>query len=309
MRRAIALLITLMFIMAITISIGVGLSYTKRAQNTLKDENFLLQSNIILNDVLALLKKSQELKLLTIDKTGEALNIFLSQSSFIPFSSSGIDIALEISSARSKFNPNALISADKKKIDYDKVMALQVFLEKRMLNPTYVEILLDGLGGVKEDMSYNSDIFNSNETLYRDAIFSKQHLEVFNEFYTNTFYDNSLKLVKFDKLFYFVDDASLSSKYEIDLNYATADVWELMLGVDATRAEELALGGGYYSEKNKANYLSNDEIKALENFNTTYEPQLLLDVNVEIIQDKFSSSISFEYDIKNRKGYNFSYEI
>lgn len=309
MRKAIALLITLMFIMAITISIGVGLSYTKRAQNTLKDENFLLQSNIILNDVLALLKKSQELKLLTKDKTGEALNMFLSQSSFIPFSSSGIDIALEISSARSKFNPNTLISVDKKKIDYDKARALQVFLEKRMLNPTYVDILLDGLGGVKEDMSYNSDIFNSNDTLHRDALVSKQQLEVFNEFYTNTFYDNSLSLIEFDKLFYFSDEAKASTSYKIDLNYATADVWELMLGVDAMRAEELSLGGGYYSEKNKANYLSNDEIKALEIFNTTYEPQLFLDVNVEIIQDKFSASISFEYDIENTRGYNFSYEI
>ena len=63
MRKAIALLITMMFIIAITISVGVGLSYTKRAQNVLKDENFLLQSSIILNDVLTLLKNSQELKL------------------------------------------------------------------------------------------------------------------------------------------------------------------------------------------------------------------------------------------------------
>lgn len=308
MRKAIALLITIMFIMAITISIGVGLSYTKRAQNTLKDENFLLQSNIILNDVLALLKNSQELKLVAKDESGDAFNIFLAQSSFIPFSSSGIDIALEITSARAKFNPSTLISVDKKSLDLVKVNALREFLSRRMINQSYVDILLDGLGGVKEDMSYNSDIFNSNDTLYRDSIANMKHLEVFNEFYTNTFYDNSLSLIEFDKLLYFSDDANASNTYKIDLNYATPDVWELMLGVDALRAEELAYGGGSYSKNNQAE-LSDEEKSALLNFNTSYDPQMFLDVTVEIIQDKFSASISFEYDIEHTRGYNFSYEI
>ena len=306
MRKAIALLITLMFIMAITISVGVGLSYTSRAQDSLKDENFLLQSNVILNDVLALLKNSKELKEVAKDDSGDAFNIFLAQSSFIPFESSGIQIILELSSARAKFNPNTLQGSSPEVLT--RISLLREFLAKRMVNQTYVDILLDGLGGVKDDLSYNSDIFNSNDTLYRDSIASKQHLEHFNEFYKNSFYDNSLSLIDFDKLLYFSDDANSTNSYVIDLNYATAEIWELMLGVDAMRAEELALGAGYYTEEEKPE-LSIDEANALLNFNTGYAPQMFLDVKVEVIQDKFSANIAFEYDITTQKGYNFSYEI
>jgi len=306
MRKAIALLITLMFLMAITVSIGVGLSYAKRAQNSLKGENFLLQSNVILNDVLAILKTSEELKLVAKDDTGQALYMFLAQSSFIPFESSGIQIALEITSARSKFNPSTLLKADKTP-DLDKISALRVFLAKRMINQSYVDILLDGLGGVKEDLSYNSDIFNSNDTLYRDSIASKEHLDIFNNFYKNSFYDDSLSLLEFDKLLYFSDDANASNAYKIDLNYATREVWELMLGVDVVRAEELAFGAGSYSTDNQP-ALSDEEKDALNNFNTSYY-ETFLDVKVEIIQDKFSANIAFEYDIATQKGYNFSYEI
>ena len=306
MKRGIALLITLMFIMAISISIGVGLSYTKRAQNTLKDENFLLQSNIILNDVLALLKNSEDLKLVAKDKSGNAFNMFLAQSSFIPFSSSGIDISLEISSARSKFNPNTLRGNSQEVLT--KISLLRNYLMKRMVNQGYIDILIDGLGGVKEDLSYNSDIFNYNDTLYRDSISSMGHLEVFNEFYKNSFYDDSLKSIKFDKLFYFSDDANITQAYKIDINHATADVWELMLGVDEIRAEQLALGAGYYSKENPAD-LSADEKVSLDNFNTSYDAQMFLDVKVEVIQDNFSAHISFEYDLEKQEGYNFSYEI
>jgi len=307
-KKGIALLITLMFVMAITVSIGIGLSYTKKAQYSLADENFLFQSSIILNDVLTLLKTSKDLKLLKEDKTGGAFAMFLAQSSFIPFSSSGIEIILEIKSARSKFNPNTLISVDKKKIDNAKINALKNYLVKRQVNYSYVDILLDGMVGLKDDLSYNSAIFNENDTLFRDYIVSDRHLKLFNKFYRDNFYDNSLASVNFDELFYFSSDANASENYFIDLNYATKEVWELMLGVDESRAEELAFGEGSYSTNNLPD-LSSEESILLSKFQTTYTPQLYLDVKVEIIQNKSSANISFEYDILKAKGYNFSYEI
>jgi len=307
MRRAIALLITLMFIMAITLSIGVGLSYTKRAQNTLADENFLLQSNVIINDVLAILKNFKELQLLEKDTSGAMMYGFLAQSSFIPLESSGIQVVLEIKSARSKVHLSTLLKADKKSFDLARVNAFRNYLTKNMINSTYVDIILDGLGGVKEDLSYNSNIFNSNDTLFRDYIVDANHFEVFNDFYKNSFYDNSLSLVEFDKLLYFSDDANASSSYKIDLNYATPEVWELLLGVDKPRAEQLALGGGTYSKEYPPE-LSDEELGALSDFDTSYY-ELFLDVKVEILQGKSSANIAFEYDIVQQKGYNFSYEI
>ncbi len=306
MKKGIALLITLMFIMAITLSIGVGLSYTKRAQKSLSDENFLFQSDIILHDVLSLLKKSKDLQFVAKDKSGKAFNIFLAQSSFIPFESSGITVTIEIKSARSKFNPVTLMKVNSKKIDLPRVNLLREYFARKQLNNTYVDILLDGLGGVKADLSYNSNIFNTKKMLFRDYIVSKKHLDEFNEFYKNSFYDNAISRINFENLFYYAKDTK--GKYLIDLNHATQDVWELMLNVNALRAKELVLGEGSYSISNKVP-LNKDELSMLSNFQTSYEPQMFLDVQVEITQNKSSAKIAFEYDIKNTIGYNFSYEI
>ncbi len=302
MKRGIALLITLMFIMAITLSIGVGLSYTKRAQKSLSDENFLLQSNIILNDVLNLLKTSQDLKLVAKDTTGTAFNLFLAQSSFIPFESSGVAVTLEIKSARAKFNPSVLKGSN----TLARINLLREYFARKKLNNTYVDILLDGLGGVKADLSYNSNIFNEKTTLFRDYIVSRKHLDVFNEFYKNSFYDNAISQIDFDNLFYYSNDTNAS--YTIDLNHVTQEVWELMLNVNALRAQELVMGEGSYSIDNKVP-LSDDELSMLSNFKTSYAPQMFLDVQVEITQNKSSARIAFEYDITTHKGYNFSYEI
>ena len=291
-----------MFIMAITLSIGVGLSYTKRAQKSLSDENFLLQSNIILNDVLNLLKTSQDLKLVAKDTTGTAFNLFLAQSSFIPFESSGVAVTLEIKSARAKFNPSVLKGSN----TLARINLLREYFARKKLNNTYVDILLDGLGGVKADLSYNSNIFNEKTTLFRDYIVSRKHLDVFNEFYKNSFYDNAISQIDFDNLFYYSNDTNAS--YTIDLNHVTQEVWELMLNVNALRAQELVMGEGSYSIDNKVP-LSDDELSMLSNFKTSYAPQMFLDVQVEITQNKSSARIAFEYDITTHKGYNFSYEI
>jgi len=302
MKKGVALLITLMFIIAITFSIGVGLSYTKRAQNTLSDENFLFQSEIILNDVLNVLKGSQNLKQI---KDAYTLNMFLSQSSFIPLESSGISITLELSSARSKFNLRSLLSADRRTIDINKVNLLQSYFSKKMVNTSFVDILLDGIGGVKPDLSYNSNIFNNNEALFRDYFVSSKHFDKYKEFYKNSFYDNSLSKIDFDKLFYYGDDTNGS--YNIDLNYATKELWEMMLGVGPLRAQELVNGAGRYTQDSPP-LLSRDENASLAKFKTSYyEP--FVNVKVEITQNTSKAKIAFEYDIANQKGYNFSYEI
>lgn len=294
-KKGIALLLTMMFIIAITLSVGIGLKYTNNAKDSLKNENFLLQTSVILDDVLTILEKSKELDSVLKDKTGESLYIFLSQNQFIPIEYSNIRIGIEFSSARSKFNLNTL--------DALNVQALKQYISNYMVEPSYVDILLDGMSGVKEDASYNSDIFNEKPTLFRDYITSYEHLEEFNDFYTNKFYDNSLAKIKFDDIFNYSKDTNTS----IDLNYASVEVWKLILGVSDEEAEQLALSGGSYTQEDPPK-LSDEQNKILQNYkHSYYEPYI--DVKLEIIQDKFSAKIAFEYDIKNRKGYNFHYEI
>jgi len=299
-KNAIALLITVFFVMAITVAIGIGLRQVKEASMHVEGERFMLQTSMILDDVLNILQTSKEIDQVIAKKSSEVFFVFLSSVSFIPFQTSNLKVSIEIKSARSKFNPNSLMDGNNTMARAD---VLREYMSKNMVNREYVNILLDVMGKIKEDESYNSAIFNDKPSLFRDYLVSQKHLDEVNDFYMKSYHDNNLKNIDFENLFYF-------SKYrdeKIDLNYATPQTWEMMLGCDRVRGEQLSLGGGTYNSL--ANVDLNDEEKiALAKFNTSFfEPYL--DVLVEISQESQSAKIKFEYDISTKKGSNFVYEI
>jgi len=303
-KRGIALLVTLLFIVAITLSVGVGLKQVKEAAVEIQNENFMLQTSVILDDVLKLLQNSQELALVSKNESSEALYVFLAQSSFIPFEAAGVKIALEIFSARSKLNINTFgdINVTQGR-ENKKLNALKLYLNTYGVNIVYADILMDLMGGIKEDMSYNSEIFYEKPYLFRDYVISSTHLEELNDFYMKSYHENSLKNIDFSNLFSFNRD----KKSKIDVNYASVATWELMLGVNQLRAEEHFLGAGMYSKLEDLN-LNDDEKLAIKGFRISYfEPHL--DINIEVIDNENVAKIHFEYDIKTKKGSNFSYEI
>lgn len=302
-RPAIALLITVFFIIAITLSLGISLKQVKEASNEVQSEAFMLQSALVLEDVMNILKNSQELDAVDQDNSVEGFFLFLSEVSFIPFESDGMKVSIEIASARSKFNVNSLLDVNSS--NPIKTAAMQVYLSNFAINDAYVGILLDNMSKVKDDNTYNSAIFNENPYLFRDYIVSQKHLDEINNFYMQNTHENAITKVNFEKLFYF----SKSKDYAIDVNYATKETWRLLLGCDELRAEELALGGGTYLKKEEFLLLLNDdEIKALNRFETDiYQPYL--DVKVEISKNDQKAFIRLEYDIKTKKGSNFVYEI
>ena len=297
MRRAVALLITLFFIMLISISVGIGLKQVNEASAHVKGEKFLYQSSVILEDVISILNNAQELKDIN---SSEGLALFLSESSFIPFQAQGIQVSIELSSARAKFNVNSLVD-ENHKANTQRVASLKQYMSNYMVITTYVDILLDAMSGIKDDMSYNSDIFNTKVDLFRDYIASKKHLDELNEYYTSYYHEYSLKNIEFEKLFSYSTDKN----YKIDLSFATPEVWELMIGCDKQRAVELS--SNFYTSKDEIG-LSKEEQKRLENFSTTLFEKFL-EVSINISQDKHSANIKFEYDIQNAKGSNFVYEI
>lgn len=296
-RNAIALLITIMFVIVITVAIGFGLKQVNIASQIVKDENFTYQCQIILEDVLNILQTSKEVQMVSDDNSSEGLFIFLSQAAFIPFESSGLEVILQISNARSKFNP-LLLKQNQARQD-----AVKLYLNNYRINNQYVDILVDNMSGVKEDNSYNSAIFDEKPYLFRDYVASAEHLEAINDFYAREYNDNSLKKINFDNLFYYSDDNST----KIDLNYATTEVWEMLLGTTKERAEFLTNGAGSYTDLTSLN-LNSDELERLALFDTSFFEPILF-VKVEISQNGSTSKINFEYDIKEKKGSNFVYDI
>lgn len=301
-RKAIALLITIFFVIAITVSIGVGLKLVNKASDEVQSENFMLQISVVLDDVLKILKTSVELDNIVKDKSANSFFLFLSQASFIPFESSGIKISLELKSARAKINPNIFVATHLPG-NNEALNAFKQYLNNYNINTVYADIMLDVMSGVKEDSSYNSEIFYDKPDLFRDYIVSEKHLEEVDDFYKKTYHDNSLKNINLENLFYFSNDKNSF----IDLNHATVDAWELMLGCTKERANAIVFGAGTWDVIDDINLLD-DEKNMLNKFNTSFfEPYV--EVVVNIMQNNNSAKVRFEYDMKTKQGKNFSYEI
>ena len=301
-KNAIALLITLLFIIAITASIGIGLKQVNKASKEIEKEKFMIQANVTIEDVLKILQNSPELDMIVEEKSAISLFTFLSQTSFLPFESSGAQIILEINSARSKFNPNLILESNST-INEPINQSLREYLSNNNINLALVDIMIDVMGGIKEDLVYNSDIFYEKPELYRDRLASREHFREIQDFYESSYHENSLKNINFNNLFLY----SNTKDMKIDLNYATAEVWELILGIDKLRAQEILQGAIPY-EKLEDLGLQDDEKEKLNRFKTSFfEPYL--DIKIEVIQDDKIAKIRFEYDLVNKKGTNFSYDI
>ena len=305
-RKGIALLVTLFFLMAISISIGIGLKHVNEAKSSIKDENFLLQTNIILDDVLAFLENMPEMKYLKKDKIGDALDIFLAQSEFIPFEAEGIKVGISIKSARRKINLNELldlnISADS--VEPQQLEYFKAFLSGYGVNMSYVDMLKDSVSKYNINYTPSTDILDAKPDIFRDYIASYEHLEEINEYYKDTYYENSLAAIDFKDLFYLGRDSNNS--YCIDSYYMSTWTIHMLTGMSLEEAEE---NEGH-------DFISGDDSNETDNImgfrlckSTDVDARKFLDVHLEIIQDEKTANISFEYDILNAKGYNFSYEI
>jgi hypothetical protein len=294
-KNAIALLITVMFVMVITVAIGIGLKQINSAASVVKDENLMYQTSIIVEDTLTILQNSKDIQQVVETNSSSNLYLLIAEAGFIPFEINGLEIVMKISSARGKFNPA--------QIDVNNTQALQIYFNSYNVNSQYIDILRDSISGIKEDNSYNSTIFDKNPYLFRDYIASSEQLKKINDFYTQEYNDNSLAKINFDELFYYSKDTNMS----IDLNFATTEVWQMMLGCQKERAEFLNAGGGSY-ETLESMDLNDDEKEFLRAFKTSFFEPILF-VELEISRDDVHSKVTFEYDIKHKKGSNFVYEI
>lgn len=300
MKKGVALLLTLMFIIVITATIGYGLKQLNNSMQKVDNEKFMYQNVAITNDIINILKKSKDIKALQDKNATDKFHAFLSNTQFIPLNTKDIQIKISISSARSKFNPN-IIAVNKDAREY-----LREYLNNNfMVSYDYADVLLDNINfykAKKDKNIYNTDIFDKNPSLFRNYIASKEHLNQINDFYQE---ENSINLDKipFNELFYYSKNIDMA----IDLNYATIQTWEFMLGIDKIRAEELYKKEGTYHKLKDLN-LNDEEKKRLSKFKISfYEPYIL--VNIFTQKDNQFAHISFEYDIKNEKVSNFAFEI
>jgi len=298
MRSAIALMITLFFVMALSVSIGLGLKYVKEGAKSVNEEQFLIQTRSFLADFLTMLRKAPQVANIN---SADTLSLFLSEASLIPLSSGDTNVIIEIGSARDKISPEIFNTKAKR-------TAFLSFLSRKGVNIEYLNILDDIMGGIKVDGSYKSDIFTNRPTLFRNYIASKQQLEEADAFYTETFHEQNLKNIRPTELFY-TSAESNATNYKMDLNYVKPIVWELLLGCDKQRAEDLSANAGDYANIKDLG-LNRDEKLALLRFHQNisyYQP--FISVKITIIKDDAKAVITFEYNLESKKGSNFVMEV
>jgi len=299
MKNAIALMITLFFIMALSVSIGLGLKYVKEGAQSVNEEDFTFQARSVLEDFLIMLQNTPQIASIN---SADTLSLFLSQASYIPINNKDVNVIIEISSAREKMSPIILNTQEKRDM-------FKSFLSSNAVNAEeYMNILDDMMDGIKEDATYKSDIFNTHPTLFRNYIASDKHLQETNKFYMQTYHDDSIKNIKTDELFYLSTERN-ATKYKMDLNRIKPICWQVILGCDEQRAEALSANEGFYTNINDLG-LSDDENLSLTKFSQNisyYEP--FLAIKILILKKHHRAKISFEYNLKSKRGSNFVFEV
>ena len=308
-KRGMALLITLFFIISITLAVGIGLKQVNEARSEIEKENFMIQSRVVLDDVLKILTKMSKEYSTQNDASGEGFYTFLTESAFIPFESSGVKTSIEISSARAKLNVNAI--ADE---NLSTKVALESYFESRMIGLEYMDMLFDVIKGRRVEPPYRTNIFYEKPLLFKESnnyISSYENLKEINEFYKLSYHDNKIDKINFKNLFYFTSD----NNYSLDLNCMSSSVRDTIWASDVVYVEDEQQNEESTEQSSNCNVdfcasLSKKQKKDLETkYNGTCKPQRHINVVVEVMQNKQSARIVFEYNMDSKKGSNFVYEL
>ncbi|MDX1294947.1 MAG: hypothetical protein R3302_01685 [Sulfurimonadaceae bacterium] len=299
-RSGVVLLMTLFFIIAITLVVGVSLTQMQKANAELGENRFLAQSAMSVEDVLAMMPHTERFGTIS---DAASLNLFLSMLPIVPLETGKLSGTLSFESARGKININTLGNSNK---------AFKTYLEYYLIERYNVQdaaylthLFLDAMGGYKEE-GYHTDLFDRIPWMYRDRIADAEHLRQILDFYVQNRRDGSVNLVPWSELVRF-DDHNRTS---IDANYITPELWAMLQ--PQLSDDEIALLTAPPLPYEKSEELPIDQTlrsKLVSDFNiVTFDPTVKVTLKLRE-GEALQSSISFEYNIQTKQARNFDYVI
>lgn len=294
-RPAIALLITLFFVISVTAAVGVSIIQLRLSAKQVREGKCLIQSSMILDDLLKLLKTTP---LLDQIKDAQSMRYFLENASIIPVALENLNVKININSAMGHFNINTL--------SYFKPFqeALSGYMLQYEISDVeyFKDLLIDCMSGQKNE--YRTDIFDAMPWLHRERIVSMTHLEQIIDYYVLTRHDNNIRKIPWKQLIRFAP----SSDRMIDANYITPQLWQLLLpDITEDIAVDLASNEFVY-EKSQDLSLADEDMAQLERFDLSYYlPRTLIEVDVR--RNDQNVHVAFEYDLKLKQGGNFDYGL
>ena len=294
-RNAIALLITLFFVISITAAVSISLSQYQKGGEALNKSRFLVQSSTIMEDVLGMLQTMQEVKEI---KDAQSLWVFLQGNTVLPIDAEGVQVLIDITSAHGKLNINELSSSE----------TLQNLLSEYLLRYNVQDIaylnalLLDCMRS--QQPIYATQIIDTMPWMYHDRIANAEHLKQILAFYTQTRHDNSVQNVPWEKLFRFAENGSS----EIDMNYATADLWQLMIPELKEEKAVLLTQNTEPYENEESIDLDLETQQTLAEFGVGYYTPVL-NVDISIAKGDLEARIILEYAIDTKEVKVLTYAI
>lgn len=294
-RPAIALLITLFFVISVTAAVGVSIIQLRLSAKQVREGKCLIQSSMILDDLLKLLKTTP---LLDQIKDAQSMRYFLENASIIPVALENLNVKININSAMGHFNINTL--------SYFKPFqeALSGYMLQYEISDVeyFKDLLIDCMSGQKNE--YRTDIFDAMPWLHRERIVSMTHLEQIIDYYVLTRHDNNIRKIPWKQLIRFAP----SGDRMIDANYITPQLWQLLLpDITEDIAVDLASNEFVY-EKSQDLSLADEDLAQLERFDLSYYlPRTLIEVDVR--RNDQNVHVAFEYDLKLKQGGNFDYGL
>lgn len=295
-RKAVALLMTLLFIIAISAVLGISLMQLKQGNREVAGGHFLVQSSAMVEDILSVLGNVDK-----VAKVSDAASLrqFLDVAALLPLRAEGVAVSISLRSEMGKLNINTLSASQK----FQETLINHMRYGYNVQEPVYLsELLMDCMDGERE--FYRTDIFEYLPELYRERIADSEHFEQILDYYVRTRRDRSVYDLPWEQLMRFDERNST----RIDVNYVSAELWQMLLpGVGPEKAAAVAEHAIAYEEWGDLG-LSEDDMVQLNDFNLSYyEP--VVHVGVRIIENNQSADIAFDYDLSTKKAKEFSYDI
>lgn len=297
-RNGIVLLVTLFFIMAVTVVLGVSLSLFRGAQEQLEQERFLVQSAITLEDILRIIKNS------TFGDVNDtaSLDLFLSTASAIPLEAENLHGMIALKSTRGRINLNTLAASRPFQ------NALVAYLSGplyQVQDPDYlVDLLIDCMGGEKD--AYLTELPTDMPWFYRDAIVNDAQLQQLLDYYARKRHDGSVYTVPWSELVRFGDRSDTA----LNANYMTPEVWTMLQPtLLPEQIETLTSGLTLFDSADDFGLPDETVQQMIGDFNIVYyTPQIEVSLQLET-EEGYQSSIIFEYDMKTKQARKFDYAI
>jgi len=297
-RPAIALIITLFFIMAMTLLVGISSGLSDRALKRVEKERFLIQANRISHDVVTILNQ------ITKDlNSSDDLDMLIDLPVLLDDEVSGMHVEITFESASSRLNINSLVD-ENGTIQKEYYNLLEnVLINNQVLDPSlFLSLVADTIDSDIEERIVDSEIATLDPFYSNGEIIDMKHFNKIIQKYIEMRDDLAINQIPWSKLISTVGK-------DIDINHVTPELFaEIFPNFAPDEVLEYTLGRK--DTYNKMEDLEVDDITKeylLKLGVSFYEP--LVKCNVLLKVNEQTGIISFYYDLSGKNASEFNIEI